>query len=59
MALQLIGQPIIVLEIKISKDDEKFLTESFDHNEKFFKCKAWRISKNIDFKKILNCWKYE
>ena len=34
----------VIIPVKVH---ERFLEESFDHSEEFFKCKAWTYSKDI------------
>ncbi len=47
---------IFVFEVHI---EESFISESFDHNERFFKCKAYMYSKDILSEEIISCFKYE
>lgn len=47
---------IFVFEVHI---EESFISESFDHNERFFRCKAYMYSKDILREEIVGCSKYE
>ena len=46
---------IIVFEVELNENNVK---ESYDHNEKFFKCKAYYYDKDITPDKITNAWKF-
>ncbi len=46
---------IIVFEVELN---EKKVKESYDHSEKFFKCKAYYYSKDIPVNKIRDAWKF-
>lgn len=59
VAIRLLDQPIAVLEVEINDYNEKDISESFDHSQAFFKCRAWMSAKEISPDRILNCWKYE
>lgn len=56
VALRLLDQPVIVLEIDIP--DESKLIETFDHSYKFFKCKSFGYLENISSNHITAIWKY-
>lgn len=47
---------ILVCECEI---DESLVSESFDHSEVFFKCKAYTYPKDISTNEITNYIKYE
>ena len=47
VCLRAFAETIIVFEIDIPKDENKFVEETFDHNYKFFKCKSYGYPKNI------------
>lgn len=50
---------ILTMEIKIYKKDESKIIETFDHNERFFKCKAFGYKGNIPLKNIKQFRKIE
>lgn len=47
---------ILVCEVKVN---DRYIEESFDHNEGIFKCKAYTYSKDIKADEIVNYTKYE
>lgn len=47
---------VLVCEVKV---DDRYIKESFDHNEDIFKCKAYAYSKDIKVDEIVNYTKYE
>lgn len=46
---------VAVLQVTL---DESEVTESFDHNEKFFKCKAYTADRDIHNKDIISIQEY-
>lgn len=48
--------PIIVFGVNVEDD---LVTESFDHSERFFKCKAYMYPDDIDANDIVEALKYE
>lgn len=55
LAIRLI-KDIVVLELKL---DEDKIEESFDHNEAFFKCKAYMYPEDVQLKDIIFYRRYE
>lgn len=47
---------LLVCEVKLN---ENKVEESFDHNEAFFKCKAYAYSEDINPTKITNMYRYK
>lgn len=47
---------ILVLEVSL---EESLVEESFDHNEKFWRCKAYYYPENIDKRRITNLIRYQ
>lgn len=47
---------ILVVEVKLPKSK---VSESFDHCENFFKCKAFTYNKDIKFEKLTNFTRYD
>ena len=50
---------ILVCKIKIYKRDECNISETFDHSERFFKCRAFGYMGHIESDKITSYTKYE
>ena len=50
---------ILVCEIKVLKRDEKLIHETFDHSERFFKCRAFGYAGHIKPEMVVNYYKYE
>lgn len=48
--------PIIVFGVNV---EESMVEESFDHNERFFGCKAYTYPDDIDRDDIVEAFKYE
>lgn len=46
---------ILVCEVELNEANIK---ESFDHNESFFKCKAYMYDEDINPAEITNAWRY-
>lgn len=55
VALRYIIEDIAVIELELN--DSK-IVETFDHNQKIFKAKAFGYEDEIDIKHVTNCWKY-
>lgn len=51
-------QNILVLEIKIPKSLEKYVSETFDHSERFYKCRAYGYSGVVIPSMIGRMWRY-
>lgn len=49
---------ILVLEIKIPKSLEKLVSETFDHSETFYKCRAYGYSGVVIPSMIGRMWRY-
>lgn len=49
------SENIVVLEVELPEDK---VFETFDHNQQFFKCKAYGYTGNIPEKAIQNIWEY-
>lgn len=49
---------IIVLEVDADKLDQSKIEESFDHNEAFFKCKAYMYKDQIALDDVDNIYKF-
>ena len=47
---------ILVCEVQLNEANIK---ESFDHNESFFKCKAYMYDEDINLFEITNAWRYK
>ena len=47
--------PVAIFELEL---DEELVRESFDHSEKFFKCKAWTYDTPIKPEEILEIYQY-
>lgn len=58
LAVRMIRE-ILVCKIKIYKKDEKLITETFDHSERFFKCRAFGYHGHISPEMIEGYYKYE
>lgn len=55
VALRYITEDIVIIELELN--DSK-IVETFDHNQKIFKAKAFGYEDEIDIKHVINCWKY-
>lgn len=55
VALRYMTEDIAVIELELN--DSK-IVETFDHNQKFFKAKAFGYEGDINTKYATNCWKY-
>lgn len=49
-------QDIVVFEVKLL---QSWVEESFDHNQAFFKCRAYCYYGTIQPEKISNVWQYD
>lgn len=47
---------VLVLKCKV---DERYVKESFDHSQSFFKCRAWVTDKDIPSKNIIEYIQYK
>lgn len=55
VALRFYNEDIAIIEVNV---DDNNIEETFDHNEEFFKCKAYIYNGDISIEKATNCWKY-
>lgn len=55
VAIRYMTEDIAVIELEL--DDSKIM-ETFDHNQKFFKARAFGYEGEIDTQLVTNCWKY-
>ena len=49
---------ILVCKVKMLKKDEKLIEETFDHSERFFKCRSYGYRGLINPEKITDLIKY-
>ena len=55
VALKYMTEDIAIIELEL---DESKIVETFDHNQKFFKAKAFGYEGEINTECATNCWKY-
>lgn len=55
VALRYMTEDIAVIELEL---DESKIIETFDHNQKIFKARAFGYEGDIDTHHATNCWKY-
>lgn len=51
--------PIYVFKFKIYKKEEHLVSESFDHSEAYFKCKAYTFKGTIEPSRLIATFKYD
>ena len=52
-------EKIVTFKVKIYKRDEDKLIETFDHNQRFFKCRSFGYMGNIPPSNVIPSKKYE
>lgn len=55
VALRYMTEDIAVIELELNESN---IIETFDHNQKIFKAKAFGYKGEIDTECATNCWKY-